>query len=819
MRRITLLMTILLAVAAPAQAAVRNVFFAGGQSNAKQVWAEAIASGLQAGYGSSLVMVWTNHSGQALSNWFTTDPKVNYSNDLFTAAGTGVLQAQMQALVDAGDEPVFQGFFWFQGESDTGTNASNYATMDAYTNRFQGMLAQLRSDLELTNDVRFTLAVIDINTNFLEGSSRDLACVDYLRARQTEMSSTPPGSYVDTRGYNRPSDAWHLPTDELTRLGGNMAAAFTNKFGTSLPPEEVTEIISDPADGAIYTTGTFVDQDLICGTAGTPSTTPFNGIAFFQLLSYRVETADLTFTVKTLSGAWADTGAALDVWGLGYTSTPALNKDWLLMADSDTRLLLNGRAPTKIADNLVGAGQSPTAGSVWQLSPAQRTNLAAYVNGLYAAGAQPGDYVVVRVNPDAAIALGGVSVRFGGSGATSPDQRSLLSVTLSDAYATEGFFKFFSNGADGCLNGASVMSAQDLISGTGGAVVDFSGVAFVALPEQTLSDASLALTVQTFSGVMTGANIDLWGLGYQSTPAMSTAWFCTNDVDGRVLLNGRAPVKLADNIVTSGQTVAVGNVWTPNAAQRADMASYLNGLYNLGAKPGDFAVFRMNLDATQAGAYRGVRWGGSHQTNPDRRASISGQMMPATNYLSNPSFEAGTGTAPANWGVAYNNFLGQRTNVSTRSGAYVFRMAVNGDQSGNTANNLNLAQDVYSPDFAGRVVTLSGWSRHDTAEPLISNSVQKVELRLYWLGGTQNNVFITSTDLHNLLPTDLRDAYKPIFISGVVPADATGVRAQVIFRSGTLNSPYPTTGAAIIDDLRLTVFEPIYPPGTQIIVR
>jgi hypothetical protein len=28
-----------------------------------------------------------------------------------------------------------------------------------------------------------------------------MACVDYLRARQIEMSSTPQGCYVDTRGY------------------------------------------------------------------------------------------------------------------------------------------------------------------------------------------------------------------------------------------------------------------------------------------------------------------------------------------------------------------------------------------------------------------------------------------------------------------------------------------------------------------------------------------------------------------------------------------------------------------------------------------
>lgn len=213
-----------------------------------------------------------------------------------------------------------------------------------------------------------------------------------------------------------------------------------------------------------------------------------------------------------------------------------------------------------------------------------------------------------------------------------------------------------------------------------------------------------------------------------------------------------------------------------------------------------------------------MRWGGSHQTNPDRRASLTGMILPATNYLTNASFELGTGTTPANWAIAGNGFLGQRTNVSVRSGSYVYRMAVNGDQSGNSANNLNLAQDVYSPDFAGRIATMSGWARHDTVEALVSNSSQKVEFRIYWLGST-NTSFITSSTVQDLLPTDLRDQYKPIFISGVVPPDATGLRAQVIFRTGTVDNPAITTGSAIIDDLRLTVFNPIYPPGTLLLVQ
>ena len=74
-----------------------------------------------------------------------------------------------------------------------------------------------------------------------------------------------------------------------------------------------------------------------------------------------------------------------------------------------------------------------------------------------------------------------------------------------------------------------------------------------------------------------------------------------NGVDPRVLLNRYPPVKLADNIVTPGQTLAAGNVWQPTAVQQTNIMNYLNGLYGRGAKPGDFAVIRLNLDASQAG--------------------------------------------------------------------------------------------------------------------------------------------------------------------------------------------------------------------------
>jgi hypothetical protein len=804
-----------------AEAKTVNVFFAGGQSNAKAVWGSAIASGLQAGYGSSLVMVWTNHSGEAMDRWFTTAPRANYSNDLFNASGTGLLQAQIHAITNAGDQAVFKGVFWFQGEGDTG----NYPAMDAYTNRFNGMLAQLKQDLGMTNDVRFTMAIIDANQDpdlddALAAIGRTHAMVDYLRTNQIDLSSGPQGSYVDTRSYSRGTDVWHLPTDELIRLGGNMAAAYTNTFGISLPPSEQAVINSADADGCIYSTGSF-NIDQICGITAS---TPYNGISFFQLPNQRIEAADLSFTVVTDMGVMAN--ANIDVWGLGYMPAPAMSSAWMSLADTDSRALINVNVPfTKLADNLVTAGQATPANSVWQLSAPQRANLTAFLNTLYEKGALPGDYAVIRTNPDAHPGVTAAGVRWGGSQQTSPDRRVKLTVTLADEpapSATEGAFKVYSHVNDGGVFATGTSTANDLISGTGGTgTQDYNGVAFFELPEQPMTSATLSLPAVTFSGVMPSANIDVWGLGYTASPALTTAWFCTNDVDARVLLNGYPPVKLADNIVTAGQASVLGTVWQPSASQAEDLRRFLNGLYNKGAKPGDFAVIRVNMDNRQQPVSCGVRWGGSQQSDPNKRASLSGVFPVTSNYLVNVGFEAGTGPAAADWSVLYNAFLGERTNASFRTGGYAYRMAVNGYRDSNTnSSNINISQNINNADLAGRRVTLSGYARHDSVEPMVTNTEQRVELRLWWLVGGAQNVYIDSVT--KLLPADPQDTYKLLSVSGVVPANASGVQAMVIFRTGTMADHSITNGAAFVDDLRLSVFEPAYPPapaGTQILLR
>ena len=213
-----------------------DIFFADGQSNAKPVWANAIQSTLQAdsSYQNPLVLH-QYHPGSWLQSWYTDAPQDHYETDFFNASGTGYLETQLRAIEANGDDYVIRGFFWFQGEGDTGSDIA----MDAYSARFSGMLDTLRSDLGLTELINFTLAVIDANPDVyydvpanLGGRTR--ADIEKMRSVQFGMAEAPNGSQADTRGYTR-TDAWHLTDASLIQLGQQMALTHISTFAAPEP--------------------------------------------------------------------------------------------------------------------------------------------------------------------------------------------------------------------------------------------------------------------------------------------------------------------------------------------------------------------------------------------------------------------------------------------------------------------------------------------------------------------------------------------------------------------------------------------------------
>ncbi|MDA3926378.1 MAG: hypothetical protein PF904_16940 [Kiritimatiellae bacterium] len=802
---------------------VVNLYFAGGQSNAKVEWASAIEARLGAVI-DNVEVVHIRHSGNAMSQWYTTSVQANYEADFFNASATGKLETAIADIEAAGDDPVFRGFFWFQGEGDTASTN----TMDLYSGRFNGMLSELKSDLGMSNDIDFTMALIDMNSDSLyddpaNTSGRTRGDIEYLRMVQSNICNSTNGSFEDTREYDR-LDSWHLPiTPDLVNLGTAMAEKHAETFGAVVTTNTVS-ISSHSADGAIYgTSGVFTNTDLF---AARIRETPYNGVAFFEIPEGEIVDAELSFTVVTDEGVLTD-GINLDMWALGYQSTPSLSAAWMLQDDTDIRLLLNGKAPVKIADNFVDAGEQTDAGSVWKTSASEGQDLAEYINGILSDGAVPGDYMAIRINPDGVITNYSAGARFGASNHANQSQVPILTVKYIDKVLPSvdtGYWNVGSHSEDGAISeSGGRFTTQTLISSTGGNGPEpWSGVCFFELPPQVMTDASMRLKVETDympSTIIT--NVDLWGLGYQRTPYLNKDWYISAENDTRILLNGEKPVKIADDMIESGVNDFKGGVWSPDASEKITLKKYINNLFMLGAKPGDYAVFRVNMDARVYGINYGIRWGASDTDGYE--PSFTGNFIPAENLCLNPGMEMGDQDDSITfWSVSLNNFLYNHTNVNPRTGSYVMRMGVGGDQTGNTADNINTYQTVQRDDWNDKHISFSCYAQQSDDEPLVatSNAVQRLELRLWCLDANSQNIgYVDSRSDQNLYPSSPTNEWMRISVSTTCPAGTVYVRPMFIFRTGTTADQSITNGAVLIDDARLEIFEQPVAQGALLILR
>lgn len=199
----------------------------------------------------------------------------------------------------------------------------------------------------------------------------------------------------------------------------------------------IYSIYSDGSDGSVYQTntgiGSFPTQDLIVGGASGAN---YAGVAIFQLPDLgggAVLSANLTFTVRS-SGTMPSANA--DIYGLGYVSSPpSLDKNWVLIGDSETRdgntlgTNLGADLPVKLLDNAVTAGTTMHSNETTVVSG---SGLIDFVNSLYTVyGASAGDFAVFRVNPDAdQFNTEGIASNFRYGGSDRGAQATLLTLTV-----------------------------------------------------------------------------------------------------------------------------------------------------------------------------------------------------------------------------------------------------------------------------------------------------------------------------------------------------------------------------------------------------
>src|SRR5688572_4370894 len=145
----------------PIRAAEVDIFFVGGQSNATTAFRDGVQSALVAsGKFPNMQVVWMQHSGNPIAQWYNNGRQANYLADLYNpSASKGALETTCDNIVAAGNTYRIRGFFWFQGEGDT----HNVAETELYAAKFKGLLGQLATDLNHGEPVPFGLTLIAYN--------------------------------------------------------------------------------------------------------------------------------------------------------------------------------------------------------------------------------------------------------------------------------------------------------------------------------------------------------------------------------------------------------------------------------------------------------------------------------------------------------------------------------------------------------------------------------------------------------------------------------------------------------------------------------
>ncbi len=188
-----------------------DLFIVTGQSNARIQYALGINSALRAiGRYENPVVFNATRSGNWLSQWIGDGPdgyeySTNFTQDLWNAEGTSKLQQFIADLEADGDTVVVRGFFWWQGEGDTGSAAAQAV----YSDKLQWMVQELESKYN-EFDTMFTL--IDYNHNLLDDLTdinRDPEDVEAIRDALRDAADALGGAVHDSRPYPR-ADLWHV---------------------------------------------------------------------------------------------------------------------------------------------------------------------------------------------------------------------------------------------------------------------------------------------------------------------------------------------------------------------------------------------------------------------------------------------------------------------------------------------------------------------------------------------------------------------------------------------------------------------------------
>ena len=127
-----------------------------------------------------------------------------------------------------------------------------------------------------------------------------------------------------------------------------------------------------------------------------------------------------------------------------------------------------------------------------------------------------------------------------------------------------------------------------------------NAIYFFSLPEigtQQIVDATFSFPLENITTSSLTFNLDVWGLGFEPTATLDTAWLNFSQTDRNSGLGISERVLITDDLLTPSSFDPDGTeVTLPTSS--VNLVSFLNDLYDSGAESGTaFAVIRLSMDS------------------------------------------------------------------------------------------------------------------------------------------------------------------------------------------------------------------------------
>lgn len=228
-----------------------EIFIVSGQSNAREMYAEGVRRAIEDSHlFTNPIIFHRNHSGQSMVRWVQgTDGNYTPGNLMLADFESPLNSSRLESLIRSirleGSTWEISGFFWFQGESDSGF----YGQIIEYEGRFRYMLDQISVLQNRGRPIPFVMTAIDYNHNLEDELEYPIEMIEFLRSTQYQIAADDPyGLIFDSRGWPR-VDLWHVGDQDdpngqygaVRDLGYEQGVALIDAFAPAPCPPDFSD--------------------------------------------------------------------------------------------------------------------------------------------------------------------------------------------------------------------------------------------------------------------------------------------------------------------------------------------------------------------------------------------------------------------------------------------------------------------------------------------------------------------------------------------------------------------------------------------------